>query len=494
MVAVVRHFRNYLSAGLIGSLIGLVSFPLLTRSLSVEEYGWLGLVSATLTVFISFGKFGIQSALLRFFSEARAQSAEALTTLLSSIAGLAILLSVLSLAVWLIYSTWIVPGLPDGEMMRRLYYIAAALVPIKILFSITTSVMKADEKSGFLGTVTVSEKAAKLLLIVLIIYTVGATAEWVMASTVLVELVILAWVMRRGSHYLGGSRPRLSVPVLTPLVAFGLPAMAGEMVAVALEVGDRYVIQAFMGGEALGQYAASVNISMYLEWVLILALQSAIVPYYVRLYEERGRAETLRFLNGAFEVYAAVALGVFAVFSAAAPSLIMLLAGERYAPGVIVIPWFAAAFVLLGSVSIAAAGIYIDKRPRALAKWVLVAFVTNVSLNILTVPIWGLQAAAVTTFVSMNVQCLGVYWEAHRTMPVKPPLAVGAISVFAALLALFASRQLPAAGHFTDMVLRGTAATLLYALTVLALSPTLRRTAFERVQAWRTQQVNRRAT
>jgi len=73
VVAVARHFRNYLSAGLIGSLIGLVSFPLLTRSLSVEEYGWLGLASATLTAFISFGKLGLQSAMLRFFSEARAK-------------------------------------------------------------------------------------------------------------------------------------------------------------------------------------------------------------------------------------------------------------------------------------------------------------------------------------------------------------------------------------------------------------------------------------
>ncbi|MEM7379022.1 MAG: polysaccharide biosynthesis C-terminal domain-containing protein, partial [Pseudomonadota bacterium] len=179
-------------------------------------------------------------------------------------------------------------------------------------------------------------------------------------------------------------------------------------------------------------------------------------------------------------------LGVFAVFSAAAPSLILLLAGERYAPGVVVIPWFAAAFVLLGSVSIAAAGIYIDKRPRALAKWVLVAFVTNVSLNILTVPIWGLQAAAVTTFVSMNVQCLGVYWDAHRTLPVRPPLAVGAVSVLAALLALFASRQLPETGHFTDMIMRGTAATLLYTATVMALSPSLRHAALDRLRAWQT--------
>ncbi|MEM6988271.1 MAG: oligosaccharide flippase family protein, partial [Pseudomonadota bacterium] len=110
MVAVVRHFRNYLSAGLIGSVIGLATFPLLTRSLSVQEYGWLGLVSATLTVFISFGKFGLQSALLRFFSEARVQGAHKLRELLSNVAGVTIALSLLSLAIWLVYSAYVVPN------------------------------------------------------------------------------------------------------------------------------------------------------------------------------------------------------------------------------------------------------------------------------------------------------------------------------------------------------------------------------------------------
>lgn len=481
MIAVARHFRNYVSAGLIGSLVGIASFPLLTRSLSVQEYGWLGLVSATITFFVSFGKFGIQSAMLRFFSEARAQGEAALRALLANIAGAALMLSMLALAIWLAYSTYVVPHLTDGERIRSIYYVAAALIPIKVLFSITTSVMKADERSGYLSTVSVTGKVGRLLLWVLVIYSIGATAEWIMAATVLIELCMLVWVLQRGRHYLHNTRLQLSLPALAPVLAFGVPAMAGETVAVLLEVGDRYVIQAIMGGEALGQYAASVNISMYLEAVLIIALQSAIVPYYVRLYEERGRAETLRFLNGVFEVYIAVALGVFAVFSAAAPLLIILLAGERYAPGVVVIPWLAAAFVSLGSVCIAASGIYIDKRPQALVKWVLIAFVTNVTLNLLTVPRWGLQAAAVATFVSMNVQCIGVYWEAYRTMPVKPPIATGSLAIVAALAALYASKQIDTESLFVNMLASGVTATIVYLALILAGSSKLRQLAFGKI-------------
>ncbi len=40
-----RHLRNYASAGILAALVGLVSFPILTRNLSVADYGVVGLIS-----------------------------------------------------------------------------------------------------------------------------------------------------------------------------------------------------------------------------------------------------------------------------------------------------------------------------------------------------------------------------------------------------------------------------------------------------------------
>ncbi len=478
MIAVARHLRNYLSAGLVASVIGLITFPLLTRSLTVEEYGWLGLVSATITAFVSFGKLGLQSAMVRFFSEARAKGSQALNELLSNTAGAALLLGMLGLGLWLLYSFNVAPRLPDGDDMVPIFYVAAALVPIKILFSISTSVLKADERSGFLSTTKVVDKAAKLVLIVLIIFTFGATAEWIMASIVLVEALLLGFVLYKSQDYLGSTRPTVSLKVLSPMVAFGIPAMAGETMSVVLEIGDRYVIQAFLGGEALGQYSAAVNITLYLDWVVILALTSAIVPHYIRLYEEKGREATLSFLNNAFELYIAIGLGIFAVFSAAAPSLILLLAGDRYEPGLVVIPWFAAALVMQGSICIVASGLYIDKRPRALAKWFAGAFVINLALNLLTVPIWGLVAAAIVTFFSMSLQCLGVYWESHKRLPVRPPVTEAVCGLIAAGIALWTARQIDTGNVFADMVACGTVSLTLYATILLSLCKSLRGEVF----------------
>ena len=66
---VLRHIRNYATGGLFSALIGVATFPILTRSLSVEDYGILGLILSTLTLFVAVGKFGIQHSILRFYAE-----------------------------------------------------------------------------------------------------------------------------------------------------------------------------------------------------------------------------------------------------------------------------------------------------------------------------------------------------------------------------------------------------------------------------------------
>jgi O-antigen/teichoic acid export membrane protein len=65
------HLRNYVSAGVLTGFVGLISFPILTRNLSVAEYGIVGLVTASLTMFIAIGKMGAQHAVIRFYAQVK---------------------------------------------------------------------------------------------------------------------------------------------------------------------------------------------------------------------------------------------------------------------------------------------------------------------------------------------------------------------------------------------------------------------------------------
>ena len=64
-----KHIRNYASAGMLIAVASFVTFPLLTRALTVGEYGVLGLITASLTFFIAVGKLGLQHAVIRFYAQ-----------------------------------------------------------------------------------------------------------------------------------------------------------------------------------------------------------------------------------------------------------------------------------------------------------------------------------------------------------------------------------------------------------------------------------------
>jgi O-antigen/teichoic acid export membrane protein len=62
---------HYSVASLLTTVAGLISFPILTRIFSVDDYGRMNLISATLTVAVALGKTGIQHSIVRYRSEIR---------------------------------------------------------------------------------------------------------------------------------------------------------------------------------------------------------------------------------------------------------------------------------------------------------------------------------------------------------------------------------------------------------------------------------------
>lgn len=473
-MSVVKHFRNYASAGLIGSLLGLVTFPLLTRSLSVADYGLLGLVMSTVTVFVAVGKLGLQHSLVRFFAAEQEKGGSHLRAMLATISASLLLMSAICVVIWLLYSLYVVPSISDSAGATAIFLAGTLLVPIKMLSSGAQNLLRANENSGINAVASVVEKLLRLALIVVCLFTLGLDASRVVTISMLSELVLFGILLHSAWPFLKGIKPSLQIASLTPLIAFGLPSMAGEIAGLLLEIGDRYVIEAYLGAEPLGLYAAAYNMSMYLEWVLIVALQAAMIPHYVRLYERHGEAETAAFVEGALRHYILAGVGIAAAFIAVAPELLTILAGDRYAEGYSIVPWVVAALLVGGGTHLFAAGCYIYKKPIMLVKWTLVAFVLNIVLNILTVPTYGLVAAAVATFACYLIRAVGLYRDASTLLKISLDGAAAVKALISGVVAWFAAAQIAVEPAFLGLVLKGSVSCFVYISGLSALSPDFR--------------------
>ena len=68
-----QSFHYFIGQTLV-MLSGFISFPILTRILSIEEYGFLSLFSSVLLIGTAIGKVGLSNSAVRYYAEIRSSS------------------------------------------------------------------------------------------------------------------------------------------------------------------------------------------------------------------------------------------------------------------------------------------------------------------------------------------------------------------------------------------------------------------------------------
>ena len=69
-----KQSSHYLTGSILIMASSFISFPILTRILSVNDYGLLGLISTTVSFFMAITKLGFPVAIVRFYQEYKSKN------------------------------------------------------------------------------------------------------------------------------------------------------------------------------------------------------------------------------------------------------------------------------------------------------------------------------------------------------------------------------------------------------------------------------------
>jgi O-antigen/teichoic acid export membrane protein len=264
---------------------------------------------------------------------------------------------------------------------------------------------------------------------------------------------VLGWVL-----FASGERPRPQVeqfsrPLYRELLAFGIPMMIGyELSGIVLAVGDRYVIEGLIGEEPLGLYSAAYNLCQYVQAVMIVSVGQAIMPIYMKMWDEKGVAETSAFIARSLRTYALFAAPVIAGLAAVGPDLLPSLASEKYATASSVLPWVIAGMVVDGTNSMLGAGLFIHKKTRWIMAIVFSCAALNLVLNLVLVPRIGILGSAIATLVSYAAASLAMAIAGRHLLPVALPWGtmlrggVAATVMYFALIYLYPGHRFATVG------------------------------------------------
>jgi O-antigen/teichoic acid export membrane protein len=470
---------HYSVASLLTTIAGLVTFPLLTRVFSVADYGVMNLVAATLTVSVAVGKVGVQHSILRYDSEIRSGKGRYTLPQLYTTTQLGMLATSSFVMLVVLVGSRVVPASWLGEVrVRNLFTIAAFLIVVQVAESAFINFIRAEQQTTLLMKYTVAKKYLGLGLILLAVLVLSGTLTSFYSATVISETVAVATL---GVILFGrGLRPRptletFSRPLYRELLGFGIPMMIGyELSGIVLAVGDRYVIAGTIGATQLGLYGAAYNLCQYVQAVLITSVGQAIMPIYMRMWDEKGVEETSAFITRSLRSYALMAAPVIAGVASVGPDLLPALASEKYASAAPVLSWVIAGMVVDGTNSMLGAGLFIHRKTRVIMSIVVCGAALNIGLNLVLVPRIGIVGAAIATLVSYSGTALALCLAGRRLLPVPLPWMTVLRAGFAAALMYVSIRHVLPGRRLLTAVVRPLVGAPIYASIMALIDPDAR--------------------
>jgi O-antigen/teichoic acid export membrane protein len=475
-VGMFRHLRNYVSAGILSALVGLVTFPILTRNLSVAEYGIVGLITSSLTLSIAIGKLGVQHSVIRFFSQIENNNIDfSVRQMNSTVSMVFFVFACTTTALWLLSGFFVLPAILQYENIPSLFLLASGIVFIRLLGSGVMNFLRAQQRSA---DVAISQSLARFLnlFLIVLLLLVDDLDPWTVIGCLLVAETL--GVLYAAYQYLPDFQFRLSdvsARLARALLVYGLPLMILESLGLVLRLSDRYLIESMLGVSALGQYSASYNFTSYIDIIILASLMQAVKPAYMQMWESEGRAPTQQFLSGGFHLYMVIGIPFIAMFAITSPHLLNFLAGAKYAPGTVIIPYVAASFWLEGAMHFLAAGLYIYKDTKILMAWSLVATVANLTLNILLIPRFGITGAAVVTIVSYLIFMMGVTSNAFRHVGFPVKLRAPLLMVAASLMVFVVLDPIQLGSDLVSFLFKGLAGTSVLLILIWVVDPGVKR-------------------
>jgi len=408
----------YFISNLLVVLAGAISLPLWTRLFTQEQYGLFALFNVTIGFMVVFSKFGMQHAALRFYSDVHNEKSptDPKTYFSTTVIG-ATCLSLIVTALVAVCAFLFFHGSRNQSFLVLLIP-AGAVVIVRATTNVLMNILRAEQHALLHSILHAARRYGRLVAAVTMVLLLGIEVRnlylgWLISGGLLAALLTARLMRLR----------RLSFAAFSPsffrqALVYSFPMIWLELSNSVLTLGDRYVLQYFMGPSAVGTYSVGYNAGSLAQSLLARPLRMAIVPMYLALWAKQGAGATTDFLGKALGYYSMLGIPLALTLCWYRVDIVTLLASSRYVESAEVLPFVIVGLILHGGYGVFAAGLYIHKKTKILMSSTLVAATVNIALNIVLIPRYGLLGAALSTLIAYALLAVTIYVRANRLVKV----------------------------------------------------------------------------
>jgi O-antigen/teichoic acid export membrane protein len=460
--ALFRDSSHYLTGQVAALALGLVSFPIFTRVLSVAEYGMLCLTLQIAAMVTVLSKMGLQNSIQRFYQEhATSPEAGALRKFYSTVLFGASLCAI-SVVTLFVGGVELVPASLVSPAFRKVLLLGSLLIFTRGMQPIVMNFLRAQRRTKAFNVYDVLSKAISIGVVCLLVFTWNRSVNTVLIGTVAVELVsvvvLVVLLLPRDVVSLSAFDQRL----FSAALVFAFPLVGYELAGVILDTGDRVLVQHYLGFQAVGYYSAGYNMANYVATSLMYPVNLALFPIYMKLWTTKGPEETRAFLSSALDKFIMVALCVLAAVSVTARDAVIVLGSRKLQEAYPLLPVLVLGLMIYSLHIFFNAGLIIHKKTLTMAKIISFSAAMNVVLNVLLIPRIGLQGAAVATLLSYAVFLGLIVRASSAVLPLRVDFQACLRYVGAAAASALLTSRFQFSSEFLSLAVRGSLSVMIY--------------------------------
>lgn len=387
-----KHSGFYLVSEIIPVLLAFISISVYTRYLTTEEYALYSLVMTTIWLSTALLIDWLKMSLVRFWNMADISKKVLLGTIYS-LSNL-ILLGVSLVFILLGYFIFEYLSVPISIIFAgMLLFITQSLFDLNM--KIKTVLFQAKEYTfiGFFRAII--SVSIGILLVINGFGTIGLIISLIVAYITLL-------LFTSGDTWKYFKSLRFDQPLAQRLLKYGVPVSLATMLQTIANTSDRFLIVWLDSLSASGIYSVANSMLGTSLSMLLYSLSVAAYPIVLKALEDNDPQEVKNKLNQYAAILFGFALPAVVGLIAIAPNLLSLLIGEKFLEGSLdVFPWLALSELFYGLQAFYfAMAFQISKKTMNLV-WIMLASAgSNIILNILFIPEYGIIGAAVATVIS----------------------------------------------------------------------------------------------
>lgn len=437
------------------TITGLVGFVLrifLARSLSVTEYGLFYAVFTLVSVFVIFHDLGLGSALVKYIPEfeVRRQFRE----IKSSMAFSLILQAVFAVSIATVIFAF------SDQIALAVFNTGSASPIIKILgIMLFWMIFYYLFRAAFQGFQNMLAYALMNLFQILFVFLfailfVGVLGFGIKGAAFAYLFATLAIAIFGLTLFWGGyprvikEKIRITKPLIKKLFLFALPVFVGGLGGLIISYTDTLMITVFRSLPEVGLYQ-TVQPTARILWYFVASLVAILFPMISELWVRRERkllGNALHFLTKFAFILIIPAALVFIAFPGIA---INLLFGSRYLAGAAALQILAGAAIVYTLYAILVSTMSGIGKPIINTKVVALMACLNLAGNLLLIPTYGIEGAAIATLSAYTLGFVLMFYYARKlirfTVPASPLLKtlVGGVLTLLLIFGLKSTLVLP---------------------------------------------------